>query len=78
MWRRIVVTLHDLGDRYLELHGEQVDRFLADLPDATYPLGPPRPEAAASARRSEAQSTVKVADAARRTPETSPGVLRYI
>jgi hypothetical protein len=45
----IVVALHDLGERYVELHGERVDRFLADLPDATsFRVGEPRPEAATS------------------------------
>jgi hypothetical protein len=44
-----VVALHDLGERYVELHGEQVDRFLTDLPDATsFRVGEPRPEAATS------------------------------
>jgi hypothetical protein len=48
-WRTIVVALHDLGERYVELHGEQVDRFLADLPDAiSFRVGEPRPEAATS------------------------------
>jgi hypothetical protein len=41
-WRLIVLALHDLGEQYLELLGEQVDRFLADLPDAGPPNGPPR------------------------------------
>jgi hypothetical protein len=35
IWRTCVLALHDLGERYLELHGEQVDRFLADLPDGS-------------------------------------------
>jgi hypothetical protein len=27
-WRLLVVRLHDLGDEYVELHGDKVDRFL--------------------------------------------------
>jgi hypothetical protein len=69
-WRLIVLALHDLGEQYLELHGEQVDRFLADLPDA----GPPNvtaavPNVAASARRPGAHSSAaRVADAALGVP----------
>ena len=29
-----VVALHDLGGQYLELAADEVDRFLADAPDA--------------------------------------------
>ena len=44
MWRRIVVALHDLGDRYLELHGDEIDRFLASIPGADLDsTGAPRP-----------------------------------
>ena len=62
IWRSCVFALHDLGERYLELHGEQVDWFLADLPDATsFRVEVPRLEAAASARRPVAlSSAVKV------------------
>lgn len=36
-WRLLVVRLHDLGDDYVELHGDEVDAFLAAAicPDAT-------------------------------------------
>jgi hypothetical protein len=60
-WRTLVVALHDLGEQYLELGGAQVDRFLADLPDA----GPPSsataavPGVATSARRPVAHSASK-------------------
>ena len=32
-WRLLVVRLHDLGDEYVELRGNEVDRFLAEATD---------------------------------------------
>jgi hypothetical protein len=29
-WRLLVVRLHDLGDEYVEFHGDEVDRFLEE------------------------------------------------
>ena len=34
IWRTCVLAPHDLGERSLELHSGQVDRFLANLPTA--------------------------------------------
>jgi hypothetical protein len=69
IWRMCVLALHDLGECYLELHGEQVDRFLADLPNAaSFRVGEPHAEAATSARRSGVRVAAKVADAASGVP----------
>ena len=52
MWRTLVLALHDLGEQYLKLLSEQVDRFLADLLDAEPPDGTAAvPNVATSARR---------------------------
>jgi hypothetical protein len=32
-WRLLVVRLHDLGDDYVELRGDEVDRFLVKVTD---------------------------------------------
>lgn len=67
--RHIVAALEELGD-FGTLSGDELRAVLEpDLPDAYLPVGPPRSEAAASARRPEAHVAVKVASAA-------PGVRR--
>jgi hypothetical protein len=48
-WRTIVVALHDLGERYVELHGDEVDAFLASISDADLLSGVPRPPSASRA-----------------------------
>jgi hypothetical protein len=63
MWRAFVVALHDLDERYVELRGDEVDRFLAD-PDADLLSGAPRPSYVATSARRRVHSAGKVADAA--------------
>jgi hypothetical protein len=48
-WRTFVVRLHDLGEEYVELRGDDVDAFLESVPDAGLLPGAPRPSAATSA-----------------------------
>jgi hypothetical protein len=65
-WRLLVVALSRLGERYLELHGAEVDAFITSvLPDATsFRVGEPHAEAATSAgAQASDMLAVKVADA---------------
>jgi hypothetical protein len=48
LWRTFVVRLHDLGEEYVELHDDEVDDFLASIPDADLLPGAPRPDVATS------------------------------
>jgi hypothetical protein len=49
LWRTFVVRLHDLGEEYVELRGDDVDAFLESVPGAGLLPGPPCPFAATSA-----------------------------
>jgi hypothetical protein len=49
VWRAFVVHLHDLGEEYVELCGDDVDAFLESVPGAGLLPGAPRPSAATSA-----------------------------
>jgi hypothetical protein len=70
VWRAFVVRLHDLGEDYVEFHGDEVDAFLSSIPDADLLPDEPCVEATTSARcRVLVHSAAKAVDAA-------PGNLR--
>jgi hypothetical protein len=75
-WRLLVMALHDLGERYLELRGDEVEAFITSvLPDAVSRGGPPRPEAAAVAGVRGLGPAAKVASAAAREGRRRPAAL---